>query len=140
MQAGFQAFLVKIAEMLPRASFEGFSLITQQAWSPVFHQNLGNEQVLKPWVGIGWGDSSIPTDSLAKNNRSIALPKAPKLSFIGSISILLEKSPDSLAYPDLLSKSEFGIADQEQIVKGLRKKAQAMGFDLVATPSTQIVS
>jgi hypothetical protein len=39
-----------------------------------------------------------------------------------------------------LSKSEFGIADQEQIVKGLRKKAQAMGFDLVATPSTQIVS
>ena len=29
---------------------------------------------------------------------------------------------------------------QEQIVKGLRKKAQAMGFDLVATPSTQIVS
>ena len=74
MQAGFQAFLVKIAEMLPRASFEGFSLITQQAWSPVFHQNLGNEQVLKPWVRIGWKDSSIPTDSLAKNNRSIALP------------------------------------------------------------------
>ena len=29
---------------------------------------------------------------------------------------------------------------QEQIVKGLRKKAQAMGFELVATPSTQIVS
>ena len=29
---------------------------------------------------------------------------------------------------------------QEQIVKGLRKKAQAMGFDLVATASTQIVS
>jgi hypothetical protein len=29
---------------------------------------------------------------------------------------------------------------QEQIVKSLRKKAQAMGFDLVATPSTQIVS
>jgi len=29
---------------------------------------------------------------------------------------------------------------QEQIVKGLRKKAQAMGFDLVATPSPQIVS
>jgi hypothetical protein len=29
---------------------------------------------------------------------------------------------------------------QEQIVKGLRKKAQAMGFDLVATSSTQIVS
>jgi transposase len=29
---------------------------------------------------------------------------------------------------------------QEQIVKGLRKKAHAMGFDLVATPSTQIVS
>ena len=28
---------------------------------------------------------------------------------------------------------------QEQIVKSLRKKAQAMGFDLVATPSTQIV-
>jgi hypothetical protein len=31
MQAGFQAFLVKITEMLPRASFEGFSLITQQS-------------------------------------------------------------------------------------------------------------
>lgn len=29
---------------------------------------------------------------------------------------------------------------QEQIIKGLRKKAQAMGFDLVATPSTPIVS
>ncbi len=29
---------------------------------------------------------------------------------------------------------------QEQIVKGLRKKAQAMGFELVATPFTQIVS
>lgn len=29
---------------------------------------------------------------------------------------------------------------QEQIVKSLRKKAQAMGFDLVATPSTQFVS
>ncbi|MBD2054893.1 IS110 family transposase [Oculatella sp. FACHB-28] len=29
---------------------------------------------------------------------------------------------------------------QEQIVKGLRKKAQALGFDLVATPSAQIVS
>jgi transposase len=29
---------------------------------------------------------------------------------------------------------------QEQIVKGLQQKAQAMGFDLVATPSTLIVS
>jgi transposase len=29
---------------------------------------------------------------------------------------------------------------QEQIVKNLQKKAQALGFDLVATPSTQIVS
>jgi len=29
---------------------------------------------------------------------------------------------------------------QQQIVKGLRKKAQALGFDLVAAPSTQIVS
>lgn len=29
---------------------------------------------------------------------------------------------------------------QEQLVKGLRKKAQAMGFDLVAASSTQIVS
>jgi transposase len=29
---------------------------------------------------------------------------------------------------------------QEQVVKGLRKKAQALGFKLVATPSTQIVS
>ncbi len=28
----------------------------------------------------------------------------------------------------------------EQIIKGLQRKAQAMGFDLVATPSTQIVS
>lgn len=29
---------------------------------------------------------------------------------------------------------------QEQILKGLQKKAQAMGFELVATPFTQIVS
>jgi transposase len=29
---------------------------------------------------------------------------------------------------------------QEQLVKGLRKKAQALGFDLVTIPSTQIVS
>jgi hypothetical protein len=29
---------------------------------------------------------------------------------------------------------------QEQIIKRLHKKAKAMGFDLVAAPSTQIVS
>jgi len=29
---------------------------------------------------------------------------------------------------------------QEQILKGLRKKAQALGFELVAAPSAQIVS
>ncbi|MBW4541105.1 MAG: hypothetical protein KME43_18500 [Myxacorys chilensis ATA2-1-KO14] len=29
---------------------------------------------------------------------------------------------------------------QEQMVKGLRKKAQALGFELVAAPSTQLVS
>ena len=35
---------------------------------------------------------------------------------------------------------EYEQRYQEQIVKSLRKKAQALGFDLITTSSTQIVS
>lgn len=38
------------------------------------------------------------------------------------------------------NKATIQFLSKEQILKGFRKKAQAMGFELVAAPFTQIVS